>query len=133
MLSTNLLKLPCRSLSFLWRGVTIWNNLLECAKLLFLKVMQLCKQICAAQTSRCYFERPRTVRRCRFGNGTFRRWWLQMYYAKNMCVFEIPWRLTTKDVCFISVFVVILVVNGQCSFPTVRILEELGATVTTRV
>jgi len=40
---------------------------------------------------------------------------------------------TTKDICFISVFVVILMVSGQCSFPSVRILEELSATVTTCV
>jgi len=32
-----------------------------------------------------------------------------------------------------SVFVVILVASGQCSFPSVRILEELSATVTTCV
>jgi len=38
---------------------------------------------------------------------------------------------TAKDVCFISVFVVILMASGQCNFPTVRILEELSATVTT--
>jgi len=37
------------------------------------------------------------------------------------------------DVCLISVFVVILMASGQCSFPTVRILEELSATVTTCV
>jgi len=39
----------------------------------------------------------------------------------------------TKDVCFVSVFVVILMASGQCSFPSVRILEELSATVTTCV
>jgi len=32
-----------------------------------------------------------------------------------------------------SVFVVILMASGQCSFPSVRILEELSATVTTCV
>jgi len=32
-----------------------------------------------------------------------------------------------------SVFAVILVASGQCSFPSVRILEELSATVTTCV
>jgi len=24
-----------------------------------------------------------------FGDGTFRRWWSQMFYAQKMCVFEI--------------------------------------------
>jgi len=32
-----------------------------------------------------------------------------------------------------SVFVVILMASGQCSFPSVRILEELSETVTTCV
>jgi len=30
-------------------------------------------------------KRSRTVRRSRFGDGTFRRWWSQMFYAKKMC------------------------------------------------
>ena len=34
-----------------------------------------------------------------------------MYYAKKMCVFEIFEGLTTKDVCFISVF---CHPDGQC-------------------
>ena len=33
--------------------------------------------------------RYRTVRRRRFGDGTFRRWWSQMFYAKKMHVFKI--------------------------------------------
>jgi len=45
----------------LWRSVTMWNNLLEFVKV-FLKMMQLCKQICAAQTLRCCFERCELVR-----------------------------------------------------------------------
>ena len=32
----------------------------------------------------------------RFGDGTFRRWRLQMCYAKKMCVFEILWGLDCK-------------------------------------
>ena len=68
----------------------------------------------------------------RFGDGTFRRWRLQMYYAKKMCVFEILWRLDNKGCLLHKCFCC----NpdgpsGQCSFPTVRILEELSATVTT--
>jgi len=73
--------------------------------------------------------RSRTVRRCRFGDGTFRRWRLQMCYAKNMCVFEILWRLDCKGCLLHKCFCCHPV--GQCSFPTVRILEELSATVTT--
>jgi len=46
----------------LWRSVTIWINLLDFVKLLFLKVMQLCKPIRAAQTLRCCFERYELVR-----------------------------------------------------------------------
>ena len=34
----------------LWRSVTMWMNLLEFIKVLFLKVLQLCKLICAALT-----------------------------------------------------------------------------------
>jgi len=49
------------SLSSTWY-VTIRVNLLEFAKLSFLKVMQLCKPICAAQTLRCCFERYEVVR-----------------------------------------------------------------------
>jgi len=46
----------------LWRSVTIWINLLEFVKVLFLKVMQLCKPICAARTLRRCFERYELVR-----------------------------------------------------------------------
>jgi len=35
---------------------------------------------------------------------------------------------TTKDVCFISVFVVVLMASDQCSFPSVKNVEELSAT-----
>jgi len=37
-------------------------NLLEFVKFLFLKVMQLCKPICAARTLRCSFDRYELVR-----------------------------------------------------------------------
>ena len=37
------------------------HKLLEFVKLLFLKVMQLCISICAAQTLRCCFERYKLV------------------------------------------------------------------------
>jgi len=37
-------------------------NLLEFVKFLFLKVMQLCKPICAARTLRCCFDRYELVR-----------------------------------------------------------------------
>jgi len=47
-----------------------------------------------------------------------------MFYAKKICVFEILRRL---DKCFCCH------PDGQCSFPSVRILEELSATVTTCV
>jgi len=57
-----------------------------------------------------------------------------MFYAKKCVFLEYFESYNTKDVCFISVFVVILMVtSGQCSFPSVRILEELSATVTTCV
>jgi len=52
---------------------------------------------------------------------------------KIVCVLKYFEVWATKDVCFISVFVVILMARGQCSFSSVRILEELGATVTTCV
>jgi len=52
---------------------------------------------------------------------------------RKKCVFEIFEGYSTTDVCFISVFVVTLMASGQCSFPSVRILEELSATVTTCV
>jgi len=75
--------------------------------------------------------RYRTVRRRRFGDGTFRRWWSQMFYAKKMHVFKILWRFDYKrcllDRCFCCH------PDGQCSFPSVRILKELIATVTTCV
>jgi len=45
----------------LWRTVAIWINLLVFVKTLFFKVMQLCKPICSAQTSRCCFERYELV------------------------------------------------------------------------
>jgi len=34
----------------LWRRVTIWMNLLEFVKVMFLKVLQLCRPICASRT-----------------------------------------------------------------------------------
>jgi len=58
-----------------------------------------------------------------------------MFYVKK-CVFSKyfeGYTTSTKDVCFISVFVVIRMASGLCSFPSVRILEELNATVTTCV
>ena len=36
-----------------------------------------------------------------FGDGTFRRWWSEMFYAKKMCVFEILRRLDCKG-CFLQ-------------------------------
>jgi len=88
--------------------------------------------------------RSRTVRHCRFSDADsappFRRRDVSAMVVANvlcekMCVFETLWRLdySTKDVCFISVFVVILMASGQCSFPPVRNVEELSATVTTCV
>ena len=59
----------------------------------------------------------------RFGDGTFRRWWSQMYYVKKMCAFEILWRLDYKR-CLLHKCVCCHP-DGQCSFPSVRILEEL--------
>jgi len=54
-----------------------------------------------------------------------------MFYAKKMCVFEIHWRVNYKGcllhMCFYCH------PGGQCSFPSVRILDELCATVTTCV
>jgi len=38
-----------------------------------------------------------------FGDGTFRRWWSQMFYSKKMCDFEILWRLDYKR-CLLHVF-----------------------------
>jgi len=38
-------------------------------------------------------QRSRTARRCCLGDGTFRRRWSQMFYAKKMCIFKILWRL----------------------------------------
>jgi len=40
----------------------MWINLLEFIKVLFLKVMQLSKPICAVRTLRCCFERYELVR-----------------------------------------------------------------------
>jgi len=88
----------------------------KCAKLNWIK------RICGS------LARPRTVRRRRFGDGG------RKYIMRNIWVFLKYFEgETTKDVCFISVFVVILMASDQCSFPTVRILEELSATVTTCV
>ena len=46
-------------------------------------------------------------RRC-FGDGTFRRWWSQMFYTKKVCFWNTSMVRLVKDVCLISVFVVIL-------------------------
>jgi len=43
-------------------AVSQWMNLLEFVKILFLKVMQKCKPICASRTLRCCFERFELVR-----------------------------------------------------------------------
>jgi len=52
---------------------------------------------------------------------------------QKKCVFLLYFEgYTTKDVYF-SAFFVILMSRGQCSCPSVRILEELSATVTTFV
>ena len=51
-----------------------------------------------------------------------------MFYAKKCVFLKFFEGLTAKDVCFMSVFVVILMASGQCSFPSVRILEELSET-----
>ena len=49
-------------LQLLWRSVTIWMNLMEFVKVLFLKVLQLCKPICASRTQRCCLQRCERVR-----------------------------------------------------------------------
>jgi len=52
---------------------------------------------------------------------------------RKKCVFLLYFEgYTTKDVCF-SAFFVILMSRGQCSCPSVRILEKLSTTVTTFV
>jgi len=56
-----------------------------------------------------------------------------MYYAKKCVFLKYFEGWITKDVCFISVFVVILMASGQCNFLSFRILEELSATLTTCV
>ena len=48
--------------SLFYLSLAIWMNLLEFVKVLFLKVMQLCKPICASRTLRCCFARYELVR-----------------------------------------------------------------------
>jgi len=51
------------------------------------------------------------------------------FFMRKKCVFLKYYEgYTTKDVCFISVFVNILMTSGQCSFPSVRNVEELSVT-----
>jgi len=51
-----------------------------------------------------------------------------MFYAKKCVFLKYFEGWATKDVCFVSGFVVILIATSQCSFPSVRILEKLSAT-----
>ena len=56
--------------------------------------------------------------RC-FGDGMFQRWWSQMFHTKKVCFWNTSMVMTTKDVCLISIFVVMVRVGVVSFLPEV--------------